>query len=115
MTDKLKPEQRRMVAEACLPALTWSATDNGSVRASARISAWWPKSSPGDWKALVRWLAKDIRKCGDMTDCLCLADAIATDNTEALERMALEVLEAQGESDNQYHPLDNVEDWSGMP
>lgn len=108
MTDQLTPEQRKRVAEAVtgndyivivtcpnsggMPLIADRdiAGDHGSIWAPHRKDDQW------QWKALVTWLAKEgsnDRK--DEAWGMNFIDAIASNDTDALERMALEILEAQ--------------------
>lgn len=94
MTDKLNPEQRRRVAEACRPGTKWGVTAHGSIRANGYAEPWWPETDNTDWKALVCYLADKLKHEDELATELFVL-CVANNNTEALERMVFEVLEAQ--------------------
>lgn len=104
MTDKLNPEQRRRVAEAATGkewiVCTFGPNGGGMTYVAYKKNPcsapfWDPKRRLEHKWALVRWLAKtNIEKDGPIDDAD-IVDAIADDNTEALERMVHETLETQ--------------------
>lgn len=124
MTDKLNPEQRRRVAEA-VSEHEYMLVENfigeevilyKPSHINGKRYKWDPGRFEDQWKALVQWLATNLPKHrNDEGWTYPFIAAIARDETETLEFMVHEILEAS-DTDNapEYHPLDNVEDWSGM-
>lgn len=90
MTDTLNPEQRRWVTD--------NLQKDGIIH---RVAAdnWYPDIYPGQWKALVTWLSNATESAPTNFDRRVgrhrLTRAINTGEVETLERMALEILEAQ--------------------
>lgn len=95
MTDKLNPEQRRRVAKGVTGNEHRVGGDapTGDEEAS---DYWSPDSKLWQWKSLVRWIAdRNLRDGFAEAEALNYNRAIDEDNTDALERMVLEILEAQ--------------------
>lgn len=89
-TDKLTNEQRAKVAAECCPDEPWEIFGN-YVR-SPFMSYWSPDSHAWQWKALTQKVADLARVTGNPSTFLRVLDAIATNDTDALESLCWELM-----------------------